>query len=82
MTPLQRQHATERAILGDGCPSDLTDFAQAVLAAEWKYGNKVADVVASARVHLRRVGILPKRGGWVQGVGAVDDIDAYYEANP
>ena len=82
MTPLERQHAEERAIMGDGCPANLTEFARRVLAAEWKYGRAKADVPASARSHLRRLGEMKPRGGWVNGVGYVEDLDAYVEANP
>lgn len=82
MTPLERQHATERAILGDGCPADLTEFARRVAAAEWKCGATRADVPASAKSHLRRRCEMKPRGGWVNGVGHVEDLDAYMEANP
>ena len=60
-TPLERQHRTEREIRGDGCPECLSDFAAEVLAAEWKYGRALADVVASASDYLQRK---PQKIGW------------------
>lgn len=56
MTALERQHAAERAILGDGCPASLADFARAVLAAEWKYRAEASDVPAEAVLYLRKIG--------------------------